>query len=188
MAARASRIAVLPVGYYEGYDRGLSGIAHVLVRGKRAPIRGRVCMNMCMADVTDVPGVALEDEVVVLGREGAYVRVRTPDGLEGWAHRRTLTPTKTPPAPANPPPARRNSRRWSRPPPAATGRAGSSLRRDPISRSGPARALPGVSYDPPRPDRGRSGRRCGPAAAARRARASWWAPSPGPASQNSVCA
>jgi len=69
-AGRASRIAVLPVGYHEGYDRGLSGVAHVLVRGRRAPIRGRVCMNLCMADVTDIPEVALEDEVVLLGSQG----------------------------------------------------------------------------------------------------------------------
>jgi len=67
---RETRIAVLPVGYHEGYDRGLSGVAHVLVRGKRAPLRGRICMNMCMADVTDIPGVGLEDEVVLLGRQG----------------------------------------------------------------------------------------------------------------------
>jgi alanine racemase len=67
---RESRIALLPVGYYEGYDRGLSGMGHVLIRGKRAPIRGRVCMNMCMADVTDIPGVSLQDEVVLLGRQG----------------------------------------------------------------------------------------------------------------------
>lgn len=69
-AGRNSRIAVLPVGYFEGYDRGLSGIAHVLVRERRAPVRGRVCMNMCMVDVTDIPGVAVEDEVVLLGRQG----------------------------------------------------------------------------------------------------------------------
>jgi alanine racemase len=69
-ATRPSRIAVLPVGYHEGYDRGLSGVAHVLVRGRRAPVRGRVCMNMCMVDVTDVPGVELEDEVVLLGGQG----------------------------------------------------------------------------------------------------------------------
>ena len=67
---RRSRIAVLPVGYHEGYDRGLSGVAHVLVRGRRAPVRGRICMNMCMVDVTDVPGASLEDEVVLLGRQG----------------------------------------------------------------------------------------------------------------------
>jgi len=69
-AGRNSRIAVLPVGYFEGYDRGLSGIAHVLVRERRAPVRGRVCMNMCMVDVTDIPGVTVEDEVVLLGRQG----------------------------------------------------------------------------------------------------------------------
>jgi len=69
-ATRPTTIAVLPVGYYEGFDRELSGIAHVLVRGKRAPVRGRVCMNMCMVDVTDIQGAALEDEVVLIGRQG----------------------------------------------------------------------------------------------------------------------
>jgi alanine racemase len=69
-ATRRTRIAVLPVGYHEGYDRRLSGVAHVLVGGRRAPVRGRVCMNMCMIDVTDVPGVEVEDEVVLLGRQG----------------------------------------------------------------------------------------------------------------------
>lgn len=67
---RPSRIAALPVGYHEGYDRGLSGVAHVLVRGRRAPVRGRVCMNICMVDVTDIPGVEVEDEVVLLGSQG----------------------------------------------------------------------------------------------------------------------
>lgn len=67
---RPTRIAVLPVGYHEGYDRGLSGVGHVLIRGKRAPVRGRVCMNMCMVDVTDVGEVGLEDEVVLLGSQG----------------------------------------------------------------------------------------------------------------------
>ena len=67
---RASRIAVLPVGYADGYDRRLSGTAHVLVRGVRAPVRGRVCMNLTMVDVTDVPGAAPGDEVVLLGRQG----------------------------------------------------------------------------------------------------------------------
>jgi alanine racemase len=81
-ATRATTIAVLPVGYYEGYDRELSGLAHVLVRGKRAPIRGRVCMNMCMVDVTDVPGAGLEDEVVLLGRQGDE-RV-TAEQLAAW--------------------------------------------------------------------------------------------------------
>jgi alanine racemase len=81
-ATRPTRIAVLPVGYYEGYDRGLSNIAHALVRGRRAPIRGRICMNMCMVDVTDVPGAALEDEVVLLGRQGD--EAVTAEQLAAW--------------------------------------------------------------------------------------------------------
>ncbi|MCP3981047.1 MAG: alanine racemase [bacterium] len=67
---RASRIAVLPFGYYEGYDRKLSDLSHVLIRGRRAPVRGRICMNMCMVDVTDIDGASLEDEVVLLGGQG----------------------------------------------------------------------------------------------------------------------
>ena len=65
-----TRLVVLPVGYYDGYDRALSNLAHVLIRGHRAPIRGRICMNMCMADVTDIPGVEAGDEVVLLGAQG----------------------------------------------------------------------------------------------------------------------
>lgn len=67
--SRPSRLAVMPVGYYDGYDRGLSNVGHVLVRGRRAPVRGRVCMNMTIVDVTDIPGAALEDEVVLIGRQ-----------------------------------------------------------------------------------------------------------------------
>lgn len=66
---RLSRIAVLPIGYWDGYDRGLSSRGEVIIRGKRCKILGRVCMNMCMVDVTDVPTVRVEDEVVVLGGE-----------------------------------------------------------------------------------------------------------------------
>jgi alanine racemase len=64
-----TRLAVIPVGYYDGYDRGITS-GYVLVRGRRAPIRGRICMNIIMAEVTDIPGAALEDEVVLLGRSG----------------------------------------------------------------------------------------------------------------------
>jgi len=67
---RPTRLAVVPVGYYDGYDRGLSNTAHVLVRGRRAPVRGRVAMDFIMADVTDVPGVRLEDQVTLLGADG----------------------------------------------------------------------------------------------------------------------
>lgn len=67
--ARDSTIAVLPVGYWDGYDRGLSSKAEVLIRGRRAKVLGRVCMNMCVVDVTDIPGVKREDEVVLLGTQ-----------------------------------------------------------------------------------------------------------------------
>jgi alanine racemase len=75
VAARTSTIATLPVGYADGYHRRLSGrpgmgCADVLVRGRRAPVAGTVCMDMLMADVTDVPGVALGDQVVLLGDQG----------------------------------------------------------------------------------------------------------------------
>lgn len=68
---RATRLAILPVGYADGYDRGLSNQAWVLIHGQRAPVRGRVCMNLTMVDVTDIPQVAVEDEVVLIGRQGS---------------------------------------------------------------------------------------------------------------------
>ncbi len=64
------RLAVLPVGYYDGYDRRLSGRGYVLLRGRRAPLVGRVCMNMCMIDITDIPGVQIGEVVIVLGQDG----------------------------------------------------------------------------------------------------------------------
>lgn len=67
---RDSLIATLPVGYADGWPRRLSNRGEVLVRGRRTPVVGNVCMDMCMVDVTDVPGVALHDEVVLLGRQG----------------------------------------------------------------------------------------------------------------------
>ncbi|MBU1710801.1 MAG: alanine racemase [Proteobacteria bacterium] len=67
---RPTQLAVLPVGYNNGYLRKLSNRAHVLVKGRRAPIIGRVCMNVCMIDVTDIGGVVPRDEVVLMGRQG----------------------------------------------------------------------------------------------------------------------
>ncbi|HVP60036.1 MAG TPA: alanine racemase [Myxococcaceae bacterium] len=73
-APRPSRIATLPVGYADGWSRLLSNRGAVLVRGRRAPIVGRVCMDLCMVDVTDVPGAEVGDEVVLLGRQGPEVQ------------------------------------------------------------------------------------------------------------------
>ena len=78
-----TRIVVLPVGYYDGYDRSVSNLAHVLIHGHRAPIRGRICMNMCMADVTDIPDVQAGDEVVLLGRQGN--ECITAEQLAAWS-------------------------------------------------------------------------------------------------------
>ncbi|HSD12322.1 MAG TPA: alanine racemase [Patescibacteria group bacterium] len=71
--ARRSRIAVIPVGYWDGFDRKLSTVGRVLIRGRRAKVLGRVCMNMCVVDVTDIPGVKIEDEVTIIGRQGSDV-------------------------------------------------------------------------------------------------------------------
>jgi alanine racemase len=67
---RDAVLAVIPVGYYDGYSRGLSNVSYVLIKGLRAPIRGRVAMNFIVVDVTDIPGVKVEDTVTLLGREG----------------------------------------------------------------------------------------------------------------------
>ncbi len=69
-AGRPSRIATLPLGYADGWTRGLSGRVSVEVRGARAPLVGSVCMDQCMIDVTDVPGVSTGDEVVLFGSAG----------------------------------------------------------------------------------------------------------------------
>ena len=69
-AARTTHIALLPVGYADGYNRLLSNRGEVLVRGQRAPVAGRVTMDQIMVDVTDIPGVAAEDEAVLIGTQG----------------------------------------------------------------------------------------------------------------------
>ncbi len=78
-----SRIGVLSVGYHEGYDRSLSNVAHAIVRGCRAPVRGRVCMNMTLIDLTHVPDAGVGDEAVLIGRQGDE-EVSAED-LAGWA-------------------------------------------------------------------------------------------------------
>lgn len=65
-----TRIAVLPVGYADGFRRAPANWGEVLVRGQRAPLVGRVCMDQCMVDVTHIPGVRQGDEVVLIGRQG----------------------------------------------------------------------------------------------------------------------
>ncbi len=64
---KPSRIATLPVGYADGWSRLLVNKVHVVVRGQRAPLVGRVCMDQCMIDVTHIPGVVTGDEVLLFG-------------------------------------------------------------------------------------------------------------------------
>ncbi len=70
MAKRPTRIAVLPIGYSDGVSRHLSNRGHVLIRGRRAPIVGIVCMDMVMVDVTEIQDVTVGDEAVLIGEQG----------------------------------------------------------------------------------------------------------------------
>jgi len=68
-APSPARLALLPVGYGDGFRRGLSNRGQVLIAGRRAPIRGRVCMDQTVVEVTQIPGVRPGDEVVLIGRQ-----------------------------------------------------------------------------------------------------------------------
>jgi alanine racemase len=81
-ASRPSRVATLPLGYADGYPRHVRG-AEVLVRGRRAPIVGAVCMDMLMVDVTDVPGASVADAVTLVGQDGA--EMISIDDVARWA-------------------------------------------------------------------------------------------------------
>lgn len=82
-ASRPSRIAVLRIGYADGYSRLLSNRGAVLIRSRRAPIVGRICMDMTMVDVTDIPNVVPGDEAVLIGQQGG-LRI-TAAHLAAWS-------------------------------------------------------------------------------------------------------
>lgn len=67
---RDSMLAIIPIGYADGYNRLLSNCGQVLIRGRRCPVVGRVCMDLIMVDVTDLDERDLDDEVVLFGRQG----------------------------------------------------------------------------------------------------------------------
>lgn len=77
-----SNIAVLPVGYFEGYDRRLSNKAHVLISGKRAPVIGRVCMNMIMVDITHIADAKVGSVATLIGTDDK--ESVTADDLADW--------------------------------------------------------------------------------------------------------
>ena len=68
---KTMRVATIPAGYADGYNRALSNKGSVLIRGKRARILGRICMDQFMADVTDIPEAKEDDEVTLIGKDGA---------------------------------------------------------------------------------------------------------------------
>lgn len=70
MTRRESLIATLPIGYADGYNTRLSNRGEVLIGGRRAPVTGKVCMDLIMVDVTEIPGVSNGDEVILIGRQG----------------------------------------------------------------------------------------------------------------------
>lgn len=78
-----TKLAILPIGYSDGYDRSLSNLSYVLIKGKRAPVRSRVCMNLTMVDVTDISGVKLEEPVTLIGSDKK--ETVTAEQLAGWA-------------------------------------------------------------------------------------------------------
>lgn len=82
IASRQTRVAVLPVGYADGYNRLLSNRGQVLIGGQRVPVIGRVCMDMTMVDVTDVLGANLGDEAILIGQQGGE-RITAAD-LAAW--------------------------------------------------------------------------------------------------------
>lgn len=82
VASRPSTLAVLPVGYADGYSRALSNKGRVLIGGRPAPVVGRVCMDLTVVDVTDHPAVRPGDEVVLLGQQGTATI--TANDLAAW--------------------------------------------------------------------------------------------------------
>ncbi len=71
-ATKNLKIAVLPIGYADGFDRRLSNKLEVLINGKKAKVVGNICMDVCMVDVTKIKNVCVGDEVTLLGRNGGY--------------------------------------------------------------------------------------------------------------------
>lgn len=81
---RPSRIALIPLGYADGYSRHLSNRAQVLVQGKRCPVVGNICMDLTLIDVTDVPHTAIGDEVVLIG--ASQNDAISPQNLATWSN------------------------------------------------------------------------------------------------------
>jgi len=80
-----AKIAVLPIGYFDGLHRHYSGKGHVVIRGQKAPMVGKICMDYMMVDVTDVEGVAVGDPVLIFGSD-EFGHVATPEAFSAQSH------------------------------------------------------------------------------------------------------
>ncbi|HBZ52725.1 MAG TPA: alanine racemase [Eubacterium sp.] len=84
IADKPMKVATIPVGYGDGYPRSLSSKGYVLIKGEKAPILGRICMDQMMVDVTHIIGVEEETPVTLIGRDkDAYISVEEIAGLSG---------------------------------------------------------------------------------------------------------
>jgi len=81
---RKTKIAIIPVGYWDGYDRLFSNKAQVIIHNKKCPIRGRICMNLSMIDVTGIKGVKPGDKVILIGK--SKNQEITAEDLAKWAN------------------------------------------------------------------------------------------------------
>ena len=81
--ARDGKIAIIPIGYYDGFVRALSNKGYVLIKGQKAPVIGRVCMNMIMVDITNIPNIKIEDEVILIGKQGK--NLITAEDIAEWS-------------------------------------------------------------------------------------------------------
>ncbi|HPN29598.1 MAG TPA: alanine racemase [bacterium] len=87
-----TRVAVIPVGYFDGYDRQLSNQAYVIIKNKRAPLIGRICMNICMVDITHINNARLDDEVILIGKsKSEAITADTIAGMSGTINYEIVT-------------------------------------------------------------------------------------------------
>ena len=81
---KKTKLAIIPVGYWDGYDRLFSNKAQVIINNKKCPIRGRICMNLSMVDITKVPKAKIGDKVILIGK--SHNQVITAEDLAQWAN------------------------------------------------------------------------------------------------------
>lgn len=85
-AGRPTRLALTPIGYADGLNRMLSNKGSMLVRGRRAPIAGRISMDQTMLDVTEIADAAIGDEVIILGQQASALGQQACDAITAWEH------------------------------------------------------------------------------------------------------